>query len=410
MSIKNYILEILVLAFILLLLVYSSDPVLYKDSSRYLKGSLNDPPLYSNIILVMQSIFKNLESVVVLQTILMGFAIIYLTKTLAITFNLDIFNKTIIILFLLPPCLKFYNILLTEPISYSFALLFVSFVIKLIYNFNLKNLVWSSFFALMLLLTRNQFVFLYPIIVILYLGIFMTDRSKKKFVLLIISFLSIFLISNSLTALNKFIKKNSLENKTVLDNDNGLYNFIYIDAIYISKIEDTKLFKGQNLQKTFAEIFNELNKKKALLKYYNGRGHFGTSYALIRNDANYYLKDLAIRENISIIKIKKEISIKLIKANLNKYIKHIFKKFYDSSWLFIFVPLFILLASSIGFLKYKSCLSLLMIFISSFSLANHSVIYFFSRVQPRYFIYSDFVLLIFIFIIFNIVVNRTDTK
>ena len=135
MSIKNYILEILVLAFILLLLVYSSDPVLYKDSSRYLKGSLNDPPLYSNIILVMQSIFKNLESVVVLQTILMGFAIIYLTKTLAITFNLDIFNKTIIILFLLPPCLKFYNILLTEPISYSFALLFVSFVIKLIYNF-----------------------------------------------------------------------------------------------------------------------------------------------------------------------------------------------------------------------------------------------------------------------------------
>ena len=150
---------------------------------------------------------------------------------------------------------------------------------------------------------------------------------KKNFFLLGISLLSIFLISYSLTALNKLIKLNSLENKIVLDEDKGIYSLIYIDAIYISKIENKKLFYNEKLQKTFINLFNEVNKKKALIKYYNGRGHFGESYAIIRNSANFFIKDLAIKENIPIIEIKKEISIKLISANFKSYTKHIFKKF-----------------------------------------------------------------------------------
>ena len=337
---------------------------------------------------------------------MMGFAIIYFTRTLTINFNLNIKIKTIILIFLFPPTIKFYNILLTEPLSYSFALLFVTFVIKLIYGFNKRNLFWCTFFASALVLMRSQFVFLYPVIFILYLGIFMTHGSKKTFFLLGISLLSIFLISYSLTALNKLIKLNSLENKIVLDEDKGIYSLIYIDAIYISKIENKKLFYNEKLQKTFINLFNEVNKKKALIKYYNGRGHFGESYAIIRNSANFFIKDLAIKENIPIIEIKKEISIKLISANFKSYTKHIFKKFYDSSWLFVFVPLFMLLAGLIDFFKNKSNISLLIIFISSFSLANHSVIYLFSRVQPRYFIYTDFVLLIFILVLFNILIKK----
>ena len=106
------------------------------------------------------------------------------------------------------------------------------------------------------------------------------------------------------------------------------------------------------------------------------------------------------------ISLKKEISIKLIKANFGKYVKHIFKKFYDSSWLFILVPFFIMLAGLINFFKHKSHSSLLIFFISSFSLANHSVIYLFGRVQPRYFIYTDLVLLIFIYIIFTVMLKK----
>jgi hypothetical protein len=118
--------------------------------------------------------------------------------------------------------------------------------------------------------------------------------------------------------------------------------------------------------------------------------------------------ELSSQTNIDIITLKKEISIKLLKANFYKYIKHIFKKFYDSTWLFVFVPFFMLLASLNNFIKYKRNFSLLVIFLSSFSISNHSMIYLFGRIQPRYFIYTDFILLIFILIIFNIFLQKKE--
>jgi len=149
-----------------------------------------------------------------------------------------------------------------------------------------------------------------------------------------------------------------------------------------------------------------MNNREALEKYYDGRGHFGLSMGHIKLYSIYLLNNLADQENTDVISLKKEISIKLIKANFGKYVKHIFKKFYDSTWLFVFVPFFILLAGLTSFFKYKSHFSLLIFFVSSFSLANHSVVYLFGRVQPRYFIYTDFVLLIFIYIIFTVLLKK----
>ena len=109
---------------------------------------------------------------------------------------------------------------------------------------------------------------------------------------------------------------------------------------------------------------------------------------------------MAAKENTTINDLKKKISIKLISTNFDKYILLLFKKFYDSTWLFIFIAFFIFIASLIAFIKNKSHLSLLTIFISTFTLSNHSIVYFFGRVQPRYLIYSDFILIMYIFIIF----------
>ena len=154
------------------------------------------------------------------------------------------------------------------------------------------------------------------------------------------------------------------------------------------------------MKKTLIKIFKEVEKEKALLKYYDGRGHYGLSLRKINYLSHYHINILSRHENTTMISLKKEISIKLIKANFGKYIKHLFKKFYDSSWLFVFVPFFMLISGTISFFKLKSHISLLVIFLSLFTLANHSVIYLFGRVQPRYFIYTDFILLIFIFILF----------
>jgi hypothetical protein len=406
MNVKNNIIEILILTASIILLIYSCDPVIYNDSSRYLEGNLKDPPLYSIIITIMQSIFKSLNSVIVLQTFVMSFGIIFFTNTLSIIFSLNTLNKLIVAIFLYLPTLKFYNHLLTEPFSNAFSLLFVSFIIRLICNFNFQNLIWSSVFTISLLLMRNQFILLYPLILLLYLCIFIVHTKKNTFTFLAISLFSILIVHNSLSTLNKYLKQDTFKNKTILNSETGVFNFLYIDAIYISSVKDVQLFENLNSKKTLTKIFALVNNDKALMEHYDGRGHFSKSYQIIRDKSPSLLKDLAVQENTNIINLKKEISLKLIRANFKNYAKHIFKKFYDSSWLFIFVPFFMLIASFINFLKYKSNFSIIVMFLSSFSLANHSVIYLFGRVQPRYFIYSDFILLVFIFISFSILIIK----
>ena len=401
---KKYIIEILVSVGVLLILLYSSDPGIYPDTQRFLSGSLHDPPLYSTLIYVMQLMFGSLKSVIILQTFFVGFGIIYFSRIIAIHFNLNVIIKSIVALFLFLPVLKFYNSLITEPISYAFSLLFVSFAIKLIYNLNIKNIVWISIFVILLLLSRNQFIFLYPVILLFYLGILIINSSKKTFVWLLISFLSIFIIHNATINLQKY----NSDNKR-LPSNKGIFFFTYNDAIYISNVEDIELFENQNIKNTLVIIFNKLNDEKALMKYYDNRGHFSLSLKTIRDQSDIILEDLAEKENTTIINLKKQISIKLIAINFEKYIEHTFKKFYDSTWLFIFIPFFMMLASLISFIKYKSKDSLLILFLSTFALANHSVVYLFGRVQPRYLIYTDFIILVFIFITFVICLKKEKT-
>ena len=398
--IKNNLSEIMTTAGVLLLLLYSSDPIMNGDAFRYLHGNLIDPPMYSLIISIMQSLFATLNSVIVFQTFLIGLGIIYFTRSISKIFDINYIIKIIVSFFLFIPILQFYKNLLTEPISYAFSLLLVGSVINLIYNFNSRNLFWIIGFVIVLLLSRNQFIILYPVIFLLFLSIFILNKSKKTLIMLVLSFLSILIIHNSLLSLNKYMKQNTLETKTSSYKKYGPLYFIYIDSIYISTANDATLFENQNIQNTLKKIFSEMDNQKALVEYYDGRGHYGLSFNNIRNYADNLIENLAYQENSNVADIQKKISAKLIKVNFKKYIKHIFKKFYDSTWLFIFVPFAMLIAALTNFIKYKSQLMLVIMFLSTFALANHSIVYIFGRVQPRYFIYTDFILLVFIFLFF----------
>ena len=289
MKIKNYTIEILISTMVLLLLFYSSDPVIYKDTDRILKGNFYEPPLYHFIIRIIQSMFITFNSIVIFQTFLIGLGIIFFTKTISKYLYLNIIIEIIIALFLFLPILTFYNHLLTEPLSYAFSLFFVSFVIRLIYNFNILNLVWNSFFVVALLLMRNQFIFLYPVILFLCLGILYINKSKKKLILFIISFVSIIIIHKSLIFLYQYSNKNLLEEATLKYEGSGAFRYIYIDAIYISTIKDLEIFKDKDLQKTLTKIIEEAAKERLTMEYYNGRGHFGSSFTKITKLSNIFL-------------------------------------------------------------------------------------------------------------------------
>ena len=215
----------------------------------------------------MLLIIGTLNSVVVLQVLCIGLSVIYFTKTIAIHFNLNTITKIVISLFLFIPSLQFYNVMLTEPFSYAFSLFFVSLVLKLIFNFNIQNLIWCSVFVTLLLLTRSQFIFLYPLILLLFLGILSLFKSKKTLVWLSVSFLSIFLIHNSLIFFNKYIKQNSVSIDSISHDSLGPFFYTYIDAIYISSAKDVKLFEDQNSQKVLIKIFEEMENQKEARKF-----------------------------------------------------------------------------------------------------------------------------------------------
>ena len=96
MLVKDNFIEILIISLTFLILAYSSDPVFYSDSSRYLGGSLIDPPLYSTVISIMKSIFTTLNSVIILQTFFISFGILFFTKTISKYFDVDIKSKLVI--------------------------------------------------------------------------------------------------------------------------------------------------------------------------------------------------------------------------------------------------------------------------------------------------------------------------
>ncbi len=413
MYVKKNIFAILVIFGVFFILNYSSDPIIYGDSSRYLNFSLKDPPLYSFFINSLKVIFNNLNSVVIVQTTFVGVAIIFFTKTLGDYFKLTIVMKILISLFLFIPILKFYRMILTEPISYAFTLFFFNFALRLIYNFSLKNLFGLTFFAIALLLTRNQFLYLYLVLFFFYQGIIILYRSKKIFIYLLTSILTIFFIHNSILKLSLSLKKSSLNTESSYKNEKnkyGLFYYTYIDAIYISNDNDIKTIKNEKMKTLLLNIFQEMNNKKALKAHYNGRGHYGLSFNEIRFYSDPLIEELAFRQKLDINEVQKKITFTLIKKNFTRYIKHIFKKFYDATWLFVLLPLIMLFVSFFSFIKQKDKISLFTFFLSIFTVGNHSTVYLLGRIQPRYLIYSDIILLMFVGLILFIFLEKKSTN
>ena len=149
-------------------------------------------------------------------------------------------------------------------------------------------------------------MFLYPVILLIYFGIFIIYKSKKTLIILVCSFLSIFIIHNSFVKINKYFLKNANVENLSTKHKSGIFHFIFIDSIYISTSDDIELFNNQALKETFTKIFKEMDKRKALVKYYNGRGHFGLSFAEIRDYAEPTLLYLAAQENTSVTNLKKK--------------------------------------------------------------------------------------------------------
>ena len=291
-----YIADFFLLLGTLSLLFYSSDPVFHIDSARYIKQSFMDPPIYSTVIIVLEYIFGTLNSVVIFQTLFILFGIVFFTRNVTKYFNLSLQVKIIIYFFLFLPILQFYRNLLTEPLGYAFSLFFITFIIKLIFNFKYQNLIGCTLFSAVLLLLRNQFIFIYPFLIFIYIGILILNKPNKTFNYLLLSFISLLFIQNSLNFLNNYVKKDIIKLDIKVKESSGPYFFTYFDAIYISSKDDLDVFEDENLKEVLLNIFIEMDNRKSLVKHYDGRGHFGLSLNEISDYSSTPLENLAVEK------------------------------------------------------------------------------------------------------------------
>ena len=140
---------------------YSSDPV-FRISARYIKQSFMDPQSILRFIIVMEYIFGTLNSVVIFQTLFIFLGSFF--RNVTKYFNLSLQIKIIIYFFYFYP---FYNFI--EFINRTFGLhfhFFIAFIIKLIFNFKYKNLIGCTLFSAVYFLLRNQFIFIYPLLIL----------------------------------------------------------------------------------------------------------------------------------------------------------------------------------------------------------------------------------------------------
>ena len=106
-NIKRHSIDLILLIITMVLLIYSTEPVIQGDSRRYLSYNLSDPPLIPWFVKITLYLFGSLKAIVILQTLAIYFGVVKFTKTISKYFDINILTKLFIALFYLFRLLTF---------------------------------------------------------------------------------------------------------------------------------------------------------------------------------------------------------------------------------------------------------------------------------------------------------------
>ncbi len=200
-TLENWVLFLVFLGSFLFFII---QPPLYSpDTYSYLRADISRFPGYIIYLRSLQYVFgSNLGIAAVAGHLLFGFIAIYiLFKNCSSFFKLSVFFRAILIGVLLFP--YFYPIeiavnLTSEGIAYPLYLLFISFTIDFIYRNQDGKIFHLCIAFIVLVLTRGQFIVAAPIVALLYLLKMKRDVLKRKYLLYLIIFLVLPVITGTL--------------------------------------------------------------------------------------------------------------------------------------------------------------------------------------------------------------------
>lgn len=379
---------------------------------------INRSPVYPIFLNFLKSIFVNNFDiwVILFQILLIIFSIDYLVKKIKNFLLLNPFLLILLIIVLISPCIYSLNIanrFLSEAIAYPLYLLIVSHFLSAYIKDNTKHLLYAFPILFILILTRNQFIFLIPIALLIVLLISFKNKTHKKNWW----FYALFILTPLLTNITDKFYHNYKHDYFGVTPWTGVH--ISSSAFFVSDKQDSSIFINEKEKDFFNSIFEVLEQKKLNINYIDEDNQDETAYFLkhFNHITNFTLSDQgknmmgdSLSENekyVALDILTKKMAPKLIKDNfsfwLKVYLKNFINAFGNIKYTFIY---FIILIFCLIHLKNSNTNKVKFFFLGILlTLSNVAIICIGSETIPRLTFYNDWILFLIIFILLELLIN-----
>jgi len=295
------------------------------------------------------------------------------------------------------------NKIMAESLTYSVFMITITFFVRSFFELTNKNIIMFVMAAVLTALTRPQFLFIYPAIIIFYFYIFKSVKNFRQ-----LMWLSVALIV--------FITGSSVFQKGYNYYKHGYFSGIpftgvqlITPALYLSDSSETALFAddkkaAEYLEAAYARIEAEKlsSKFNAPPSFLEFAAHYGvvyneiswrTAYDIYREKyaADKEKKELSVPEIIEFDKFSTGIAVKILKNHYVQYIKLYMANILKGigGYFYAGFLLFILYAS---FTLYRDCgeaAGMAVFFITLLNFFNYALISVVEPVMMRYTFYTD---------------------
>jgi len=263
---KNCKLILKVAALIAFFFLFALGPKEYPDTAEYINGGLVLPTLYPIVIDVFRIVFKGYYGygMMAFQLVFGGWAVYFISRFIARLYSLPPCALLILVALIASPyfgiTIQTGNALLTEGLAYPLFLFATVYLLDGVTSLSFRSIIVFILLSALLVLTRKQFAFMFPIglIAIIYYA-FKTDARKGA------AYLSLLLVvswgaENFIERANNYFRSGQFASFSYAG---GL---LLGNAIYISKQSDINAIQDKQQALFFQEIYNESSRKRLTLE------------------------------------------------------------------------------------------------------------------------------------------------
>lgn len=393
------------------------------DSLGYIEMWFNRTPVYPLFVNGVEAIFgSNFKTPLKFLQLIFGmlsvwFFIVQMRKNI----QLQAFWYLLLAGILVIPYVynhKIANTILTEAIAYPLYLIVCIQFLLYFFNHNRKHITYGILFLLVLLLTRKQFIFFIPVLLVMVLWVsYQTKTFKKHLPHLVTLVLLPFLISLADSTYHK-VAHGYFTNTPWT----GIH--LLAPAMYVADEEDVTIYTSEDEKAYFTEIYNSVSTKQYNQAAAKAQGeevisHYVANFAKIANHTIYpigkerYEKQLS--EDDALIKIDNTttaMAFPLIKDNFKKwfslFIKNFSYGFENSKYVLLFVILFFFGISKLK--NNQTNIYKAIAFVTCITISNMAVVAVGMHTLKRFIFYNDWVLFFILFMLLATVSNQLEVN